>query len=90
MSKSGPLQWSMLKYFSWAVVVTHLVEWLLPTLEVLGSNPVNGKNYIEHLLSTCQLYQQEKIYKRGAGNAPLKQRSEKPKLSLENASVRST
>ena len=33
-----------------AVVVAQLVERLLPIPEVCGSNPVIGKNYIEHLL----------------------------------------
>ena len=30
----------------WVVVVAHLVEWLLLTPEVRGSNPVIGKLYI--------------------------------------------
>ena len=30
-----------------AVVVAHFVEWLLPTPEVSGLNPVIGKIYIE-------------------------------------------
>ena len=32
-----------------AVVVAQLVEWLPPTPDVCGSNPVIGKIYIEHL-----------------------------------------
>ena len=36
----------------WAVVVAQLVERSLPLAEVCGSNPVIGKIYIEHLLST--------------------------------------
>ena len=35
-----------------AVVVAQLVERSLPIPEVRGSNPVIGKNYIGHLLST--------------------------------------
>ena len=43
----------------WAVVVAQLVERLLPTPEVHGSNPVIGKIYIEHfLLST--VYKRQK------------------------------
>ena len=36
----------------WAVVVVKLVERSLPIPEVRGLNPVIGKIYIEHLLST--------------------------------------
>ena len=46
-----------------AVFVAQLVEWLLLIPEVLSSNPVIGKNYIEHLLST--LSEKTKIKKRG-------------------------
>ena len=35
----------------WAVGVAQLVEWLLPTTEVHGSNPAIGKIYIEYFLS---------------------------------------
>ena len=34
------------------VVVAQLVEWSLPIPEVRRSNPVIGKKYFEHLLST--------------------------------------
>ena len=47
----------------WAVVVAQLVERLLLIPEVRSSNPVIGKNYIEHLLST--LSEKTKIKKRG-------------------------
>ena len=40
------------KTFSWALVVTQLVERLLPTPGVCGSNPVIGKINFECLLST--------------------------------------
>ena len=36
----------------WAVVVAQLVKRSLPIPEIRGSNPVIGKKYIEHLLST--------------------------------------
>ena len=36
---------------NWAVVVTQLVERLLPIPEVHGSNPVIGQIYIEHLFT---------------------------------------
>ena len=36
-----------------AVVVAQLVERLLPVPEVCGSNPVTGKKFMEHLLSTA-------------------------------------
>ena len=35
---------------SWAVVVTQLVKWSLPTPEVHSSNPVIGKIYINRIL----------------------------------------
>ena len=37
----------------WAVVATQLVERLLPTSEVRGSNPVIGKIYIEQFSQFC-------------------------------------
>ena len=40
-----------------------MVEQLLPIPEVRGSNPVIGKKYIEHLLST--VFEKTKIKKRG-------------------------
>ena len=45
-----------------AVVVAQLVERLLPIPEARGSNPVIGKNYIEHLLST--VFEKTKIKKK--------------------------
>ena len=40
------------KVGKWKVLVAQLVERSFPTPEVCGSNPVNGKIYIERLLST--------------------------------------
>ena len=37
-------------------VVAQLVERSVPIPEVRGSNRVNGKIYIEHLFTYCQLY----------------------------------
>ena len=42
------------------MVVAQLVEWSLPTLEMPGSNPVNGKLYITYLLSNVLKRQKEK------------------------------
>ena len=39
------------KIFGWVVVVAQLVERLLPTPGVRGSNPVIGQIYIEHLFT---------------------------------------
>ena len=39
------LIWIVKKQFSWAMVVPQLVEWLLPTPEVHGSNPAICKLY---------------------------------------------
>ena len=33
--------------------MAQLVEWLLPIAEVRSSNPVIGKNYIEHFTVNC-------------------------------------
>ena len=48
------------------VVVAQLVEQSLPIPEVRGSNPVIGKKYIEHLLST--VIKNTKIKKIEGGN----------------------
>ena len=42
------------------VVVTQLVERLLPKMEVLGSDPIIGKFYITNTLSTVLKRQKEK------------------------------
>ena len=42
------------------MVVAQLVKWSLPTLEMPGSNPVNGKLYITYLLSNVLKRQKEK------------------------------
>ena len=39
----------------WAVVVTQLIELLLPITEVRGSNKVIGNIYIEHLSFTNEV-----------------------------------
>ena len=39
---------------AWVVVVDQLVEQSLPIPEVHGSNPVNGKIYVEHLFTCLQ------------------------------------
>ena len=45
---------NVLKYYLtttwniWAVVVSQLAKWLLPTPEVQGSNPIIGKVFIAH------------------------------------------
>ena len=41
------------------VVVTQLVERLLPKMEVLGSDPIIGKLYITNTLSTVLKRQKE-------------------------------
>ena len=55
-----------------AVVVAQLVEQSLPTPEVRSSNPVIGKIYIEHLLSTVLKFEKTKIEEKEAGNGPFK------------------
>ena len=50
--------------------MAQLVEQLLPTSEVWGSNPVIGKVQIEHLLST--VLKRRKIQKKRPGMAHLK------------------
>jgi len=52
----------------WAVVVAQLVERLLPIPEVCGSDPVIGKNYIEHLF-TVNCTGKTKINKKRPGMA---------------------
>ena len=47
----------------WAVVVTQLVDRLLPTPEVHRSNPVIGNFYIEHLF-TINYIEKTKIKKK--------------------------
>ena len=54
----------MLRKHFWAVIVAQLAEWLLPTPEVRGSNPVIGKMYIGHCLLSTVLKRQ-KCRKRG-------------------------
>ena len=54
------------------MVVAQLVEWSLPTPKVCGSNPVIGKIYIEHLLST-RLKRQKR--KKEAGIAQMKKKN---------------
>ena len=44
----------MKNYKSWAVVVVQVVDWSLPTLEIIDSNPFFGKimctiNYVEKM-----------------------------------------
>ena len=53
---------------SWTVVVAQLVEQSLPTAEILGSNPVIVKIYIECLLSA--VLKRKKVKKKEAGNGP--------------------
>ena len=50
--------------------MAQLVEQLLLTSEVCGSNPVIGKVQIEHLLST--VLKRRKIQKKEAGYGPFK------------------
>ena len=50
--------------------VAHLVEWLLTTPEVRGSNPVIGNFYIEHYFFNC--IEKTKIKKKWPGMAHLK------------------
>ena len=52
----------------WAVVVAQLVELLLPTPEVRGSNPVVGKIYIEQCVLSTVLKKRNK--EKEAGNGP--------------------
>jgi len=47
--------------------VAHLVEWLLTTPEVRGSNPVIGNFYIEHYFFNC--IEKTKIKKKWPGMA---------------------
>ena len=49
------------------MVVAQLVERLLPTPEICGSNPVIGKIYIEHLLSTILKFEKTKRIKEKRG-----------------------
>ena len=42
------LKKTFLRRMNWAVVITQLVEWSLPTPEVCGSNPNLSKNLIYH------------------------------------------
>ena len=51
----------------WAVVVAQMVEWSLPTPEIRGSNPDNGK-----ILSTNCTIEKKKIKKKRLGMANLK------------------
>ena len=51
-----------------AVVDAQLEERLLWTLEVRGSNPVIGKNFIQRFLST--IFEKTKIKKKEAVNGP--------------------
>ena len=53
-----------------AVVVAQLVERLLPTPQVCGSNPVIGENFI-HLI-TINCIEKTKEKEKEAGNAQLK------------------
>ena len=55
----------------WVVVVAQLVERLLPTPEVRGSNPVIFKIYIEHLFAV-NCIEKTKIKKKEAENGPFK------------------
>ena len=55
----------------WAVVVSPLVEKLLPTQEACGSNLVTSKYDIEHLFSV-NCIEKTKIKKKTAGMAHLK------------------
>ena len=59
---------------SWAVVVAQLVERLLPTPEVRGSNPVIGKllYWIFNYLPTVNCIERTKIKKKRPGMAHLK------------------
>ena len=56
--------------FDWAVVVSQLVEWSLPTTEICGSNPVIG-NFIDHQLYVEDCIEKTKINNRRAGNGPI-------------------
>ena len=49
----------------WAVVVAQLVEWLLPTPDVSGSNPVIGKNLFGIFTVNC--IEKTKIKKKRPG-----------------------
>ena len=51
--------------FCWEVVVAQLVERLLPTQEVRGSNPVIGKNLFIYLFSVNCVLKRRKKEKRG-------------------------
>ena len=48
---SKDLQLKLQTILGWAVVVAQLVEWLLPTPEIPGLNPVIGNNVIYQLYS---------------------------------------
>ena len=72
------------------VVVAQLVERSLAILEVRGSNPFNGKIYIEHLF-TINCIEKTKIKKKGPGMSHLKKifylpnkRPKTKKITLEH------
>ena len=52
--------------------MAQLVEQSLSTPEVRGSNPVNGKIYIERLLSTVLIIEMAKVQEKEARNGPFK------------------
>ena len=56
------------------MVVAQLVEQLLAIPEVRSSNPVIGKNYIEHLF-TVNCNKKTKINENEAANAPFRKSS---------------
>ena len=58
------------KLYIRGVVVAQLVEWLLPTPEVGGSNPVNWKFLYRHLFVYCQLYWKDEIKEKEEGTGP--------------------
>ena len=73
------------------MVVAQLVERSLPIPEVRGSNPVIGKNYIEHLFIVyCQLcIEKTKIKKKEAMNGPFLKKCLTPSLQkISQAYVR--
>ena len=57
--------------FLWTVVVTQLVERLLPTPEVRSSNPVNCK-LLYRTFVHCQLHRKDENKEKEAGNDPFK------------------
>ena len=54
------------------MVVAQLVDWLLPTPEIRGSDPVIGKLLYRtfNCLSTVNSIEKTKIKKKEAGNGP--------------------